>query len=267
MTLITNYKLRYIIPLCLMPIIVIEVSVFLLKTNFHIFDYYIFFYSALFLIFQLLYKKEFWGSESLQKLKKGLNNKALYIKFICYFIFSIVFNICVLSYIKHFLPYTYEYLDNLMSNIENSIANTPFIYSFFVLVILAPLVEEFLFRRLMYERLNFKYGSKIALVLPTFIFSLLHIDFLNSCVFSILMVFAYKVSGTILLPILFHFMNNLIALLLTKISEFDGVLQMGFSLYLTTVFFVALVIVVFKQTVHSSRFILQINKPSTQNNH
>jgi membrane protease YdiL (CAAX protease family) len=87
--------------------------------------------------------------------------------------------------------------------------------SFFILtVILAPLIEETVFRGLLFSRLTKKWGMTTAMVVSSLAFALLHLNPIGSFVFGIVACVFYSRTGTLLVPMVFHALNNFIVWIL-----------------------------------------------------
>lgn len=86
-------------------------------------------------------------------------------------------------------------------------------------VVVAPLVEEFLFRGLLQQSLFYHYGSVIpAMIIPTVIFALFHVGYLfyfpamvELLALGLLLAWLMSKTGNILIPILTHALFNLSA--------------------------------------------------------
>jgi len=86
-------------------------------------------------------------------------------------------------------------------------------------VIIAPLVEEFIFRGLLQQSLFYHYGSLIpALIIPTIIFALFHVGYLfylpallELIALGVLLAWLMSKTGNILIPMLTHALFNLSA--------------------------------------------------------
>ena len=97
------------------------------------------------------------------------------------------------------------------------------VYNFFIAAFVAGVSEELFFRGLLQNMFSFKRRSAIpAILITAFIFSAIHLQFfgffprfLLGIYFGFLMVW----SGSLLLPIFAHFLNNGIALLQLFITE------------------------------------------------
>jgi len=90
---------------------------------------------------------------------------------------------------------------------------------FFVVAVFAPLVEEIIFRGIMIERLGSKYGYKIAVLLSSFLFGVLHMDIIGAFIFGVVLSVLYLRTRSLLLPFLIHAANNGFAVLLIYFGD------------------------------------------------
>ncbi|PKL73548.1 MAG: CPBP family intramembrane metalloprotease [Methanobacteriales archaeon HGW-Methanobacteriales-2] len=88
-------------------------------------------------------------------------------------------------------------------------------------VIAAPIVEELLFRGVMLHRFTFKLGLKKAILTSSIIFGLLHADFIGAFVFGMVMCILYIKTGTLIIPIIGHMLNNLLAYGMQMLSNIN----------------------------------------------
>jgi len=79
---------------------------------------------------------------------------------------------------------------------------------FFVVAVFAPVVEEIIFRGIMIERFGAKYGYKIAVILSSLLFGVLHMDIIGAFIFGIVLSVLYLRTRSLLLPVLIHAANN-----------------------------------------------------------
>jgi membrane protease YdiL (CAAX protease family) len=94
--------------------------------------------------------------------------------------------------------------------------------AFVVLVILAPLIEEILFRGLLFTRLTKKWGMIRAMIVSSLVFGLLHLNPIGAFVFGIVTCVLYMRTRTLLVPMALHALNNLIAWLWMFAEEGAG---------------------------------------------
>lgn len=98
-----------------------------------------------------------------------------------------------------------------------------------VIGILMPVMEELIFRGLIYERVSNFSGEASGILLTSAIFGIYHgnlVQGVYAFCFSFLMIYAYKRTGSFLAPISFHIVSNLICLGLNRMPPLS---TMGYS--------------------------------------
>jgi len=112
--------------------------------------------------------------------------------------------------ISLFAPHFFDgLLSEVMRNRPVGVFQT--LLTFVLFVVLAPVVEEFTFRALLFTRLSAKYSPAKAIVISSLMFGLLHFDFIGAFVFGLVAATLYAQSRSLLAPIALHSVNNLIA--------------------------------------------------------
>ena len=101
----------------------------------------------------------------------------------------------------------------LLSEAETS---SPGLYNgWLIFVIVAPVVEELLFRGMIFSRWANKWGVKRAIIFSSLLFGVLHVEgTLGAFVFGVVMALLYLRTRTLLIPIACHMLNNAIAVAL-----------------------------------------------------
>ena len=94
----------------------------------------------------------------------------------------------------------YPFLPNLLSVIS--------------LVILTPILEEFIFRGFLLHRWCRTIGTQRAVILSSVIFGIVHPDPIGAIAFGIAMCILYLRTRSLLIPILCHAINNLVVWLI-----------------------------------------------------
>lgn len=84
------------------------------------------------------------------------------------------------------------------------------LFGFAVVVVIAPVVEELLFRGVLLHRWAYRYGTSTAVVCSSLIFGLLHSDPIGATVFGVLMCVIYLRSGSLWVAIICHGANNFV---------------------------------------------------------
>ncbi|QQK08452.1 CPBP family intramembrane glutamic endopeptidase [Miniphocaeibacter halophilus] len=102
---------------------------------------------------------------------------------------------------------------NLNSNpISDIIINSNPYIMFFMTVILAPIVEEYMFRYFIYKKISI-YGDKIYVLFSSLIFGMFHLNIVQGIYAFILgniLALVYVCSGKLKYPILIHMIINLL---------------------------------------------------------
>lgn len=90
-------------------------------------------------------------------------------------------------------------------------------------VILAPLMEEIVFRGLIFQRLSIRYGLTTAIVTSSVIFGLLHFEsFLGAGVFGVFMCLLFYHTKNLWVPVIVHIINNALAVAIDAWVRIDG---------------------------------------------
>ncbi len=90
------------------------------------------------------------------------------------------------------------------------------------LVIFAPVCEEIVFRGFLFTRWRRKWGPGRAALCASVLFALLHPDILGAFIFSLAMCAMYIRFRSLIVPMLAHASNNLIALILMAAELHDA---------------------------------------------
>ncbi|MBQ9161598.1 MAG: CPBP family intramembrane metalloprotease [Methanobrevibacter sp.] len=91
-------------------------------------------------------------------------------------------------------------------------------------IIFAPVVEELIFRGILFNRLKIRIGIIPAMILSSFLFGIGH-DFggiTSAFLFGMCMCILYLKTDNILIPISVHFINNVVATVM-ELTPFDAV--------------------------------------------
>ncbi|WP_459500681.1 CPBP family intramembrane glutamic endopeptidase [Bacillus sp. C1] len=87
-----------------------------------------------------------------------------------------------------------------------------YIYQFITLVLVTPIICEFIFRGFLFQRFAAKWGTAKGVIIVALLFGCFHIDFLGAVVFSIVLSIVYIRTKSLLMPISIHILNNGIVL-------------------------------------------------------
>lgn len=85
------------------------------------------------------------------------------------------------------------------------------VITFCSIVIMAPIFEEYLFRGVLLQRWSQKWNVRRAIIVSSLIFAVLHTDIIGAFLYGVVMSLLYLKTQSLLVPILCHILNNLIA--------------------------------------------------------
>ncbi len=105
---------------------------------------------------------------------------------------------------------TLFFTDNTAMELSNSILEMPFIISFFMIAILAPLSEELIFRGVFYSGYK-KNNIWVGAILSGIIFGFMHLNFNQMCyalVIGVLFAFLIEATGSIWSSVIAHIVIN-----------------------------------------------------------
>ncbi|WP_433771146.1 lysostaphin resistance A-like protein [Bacillus wiedmannii] len=128
-------------------------------------------------------------------------------------VFYITIILCMFSY-GYLILYMYSFAwitpDFIMNALHEPIVDSAggYVYQFIMVVFIAPIIGEFVFRGFLLQRFAAKWGTSIAMVVVALLFAMLHVDFLGAALFSIVLSIVYIRTKSLLMPIAIHMLNN-----------------------------------------------------------
>ncbi|QWG27092.1 CPBP family intramembrane metalloprotease [Bacillus mycoides] len=154
--------------------------------------------------------------------------------------------LCMFSY-GYLILYMYSFAwitpDFIMNALHEPIIDSTggYVYQFIMVVFIAPIIGEFVFRGFLLQRFAAKWGTSIAMVVVALLFACLHVDFLGAVVFSIVLSIVYIRTKSLLMPIAIHMLNNAFVLTSSFLVSREKIMSFAdFSNY--TTFFPGLII-------------------------
>ncbi|HDR7622330.1 CPBP family intramembrane glutamic endopeptidase [Bacillus mycoides] len=154
--------------------------------------------------------------------------------------------LCMFSY-GYLILYMYSFAwitpDFIMNALHEPIIDSTggYVFQFIMVVFIAPIVGEFVFRGFLLQRFAAKWGTSIAMVVVALLFACLHVDFLGAVVFSIVLSIVYIRTKSLLMPIAIHMLNNALVLSSSFLVSREKIMSFAdFSNY--TTFFPGLII-------------------------
>ena len=121
--------------------------------------------------------------------------------------------LCVFSY-GYLILYMYSFAwitpTFIMNALREPIMDSTggYVYQVIMVVFIAPIIGEFVFRGFLLQRFAAKWGTSIAIIVVAILFALLHVDFLGAIVFSVVLSIVYIRTNSLLMPIAIHMLNN-----------------------------------------------------------
>ncbi|SCS42575.1 CPBP family intramembrane glutamic endopeptidase [Staphylococcus caeli] len=164
-----------------------------------------------------------------QKLYQGFHNIKRHWKLIgVTFIIMIVFNAIYPYLVDTFAPEQWKFEQTQNDKLIESMYQSPLAIalSFFTIVIIAPVTEEFLFRYLLIGELGKKFNFIVMSVVSVLVFASLHVTSAKSpleivmyIIIAVGIVYVYlKTQRSLATAIALHAMNNLFAYIMTIIT-------------------------------------------------
>ncbi|MCC2399735.1 MULTISPECIES: CPBP family intramembrane glutamic endopeptidase [Bacillus cereus group] len=154
--------------------------------------------------------------------------------------------LCVFSY-GYLILYMYSFAwitpTFIMNALREPIMDSTggYVYQVIMVVFIAPIIGEFVFRGFLLQRFAAKWGTSIAIIVVAILFALLHVDFLGPVVFSIVLSIVYIRTNSLLMPIAIHMLNNAFVIGLSFLINKEEIMSFAdFSNY--TTFFPGLII-------------------------
>ncbi len=115
------------------------------------------------------------------------------------------------------------------NDIVNLVTQTDMWGTVLVVVLLAPVVEEFLFRKLLIDRVV-KYGEGIAVLLSGLMFGLFHGNlnqFFYAFIIGMMFAFIYVKTGniwyTVIMHMIINFFGSVVAVLILQVVDLEGI--------------------------------------------
>ncbi|MGP4081377.1 CPBP family intramembrane glutamic endopeptidase [Pseudalkalibacillus sp. R45] len=140
----------------------------------------------------------------------GIGKKALFT------IYHLTFSLAAVTFI--FYLFSFLLPDFLIEMLEDGDATQSFVSatsipSFFLIVLVAPIVEELVFRGTLLQKLRYKYGNVAGIVVSSAIFSLIHMNsgMIGHFTLGVFLSIFYLQTKNIWVPIICHALNNLLA--------------------------------------------------------
>lgn len=139
-----------------------------------------------------------------------------------FFIGSLI-NLLYVLFIENFFPVlfeSYQEASNSAGQLMDQAGGFQMILLFIAIVILAPIVEEIVFRGVFFNLLAGKKSTLFAMIISSLLFGVLHADtMVPTAVIGFILCFIYHKTGNLYLSMAAHGFNNLIAFVMPTLLQ------------------------------------------------
>ena len=148
-----------------------------------------------------------------------LDNKLLYLLIIPFGVFNMIWANMFVSILQMFMP---QFMIDSYSDTATAIYGSSTLLQFGAAGIFGPIVEELIFRGLIYKRTRDFSNIKVAAILSAVLFGIFHQNWVQApyaIIIGLVAVFVYEKYKSIIAPILFHMSANIASVLIAYIAS------------------------------------------------
>ena len=148
-----------------------------------------------------------------------LDNKLLYLLIIPFGVFNMIWANMFVSILQMFMP---QFMIDSYSDTATAIYGSSTLLQFVAAGIFGPIVEELIFRGLIYKRTRDFSNIKVAAILSAVLFGIFHQNWVQApyaIIIGLVAVFVYEKYKSIIAPILFHMSANIASVLIAYIAS------------------------------------------------
>lgn len=141
-----------------------------------------------------------------------------------------------------------------------SLEPTAFLFSAITSIFFAPVIEELIFRGVLFNRMKIRIGIVPAMLLSSLLFAVGH-DFggiMSAFLFGLCMCILYLKTDNILIPMAVHFINNAVATLI-DLTPFDSIITSFPWLFLLGIIVLIATILIIRYIIVETRILNQKN--------
>ncbi|MFW6389723.1 MAG: CPBP family intramembrane glutamic endopeptidase [Halanaerobiales bacterium] len=228
-----------------------DVDLFTLEQGTEIFTEYSAFISAIVIIVPtiiiariILQKRETTLKDLLLKNIDKVNGKLLLMLGITTFVF-----ILFTSYTSSIIMIIFDLSEAFLERAETMI-DVRGLQGLFLLLIVAPIAEEILFRGLFLEGIASQHSQKVAILVSAFMFSLYHMNLLQTLhtfILGLFLAYVYLKTRSLVLCIYIHFVNNFFPYIISHLQipeELAGETEMSMTITTPELMFYAFIIII-----------------------
>lgn len=144
-------------------------------------------------------------------------------------------------------------IDNTFQKISEAIKSTPIVITIICAGIIIPIVEEIIFRGLIFNRIKFQYNLTAAMLISSVVFGIYHgniIQGIYATMLGVCLAYTYNKTKNILIPIFIHISANTSVLGLSSLVENDdSALTVGIMVLVTLIFAIIGIVYFIKRKV------------------
>ena len=144
-------------------------------------------------------------------------------------------------------------IDNTFQEISEAIKSTPIVITIICAGIIIPIVEEIIFRGLIFNRIKFQYNLTAAMLISSVVFGIYHgniIQGIYATMLGVCLAYTYNKTKNILIPIFIHISANTSVLGLSSLVENDdSALTVGIMVLVTLIFAIIGIVYFIKRKV------------------
>ena len=154
-------------------------------------------------------------SENFSKIREEDNRKEIIYIFLINLLFAFII-VAIFSNLDIFYGSLYPDYVPIMGMTPNSYDPYTFFVEVLSSIIFAPIIEELIFRGILFNRLKIRIGIIAAMIISSAIFAIAHefVGIISAFLFGMCMCVIYLKTDNILMSMSIHFLNNLVAVFL-----------------------------------------------------
>lgn len=112
--------------------------------------------------------------------------------------------------------------DSQFREVSESLSSPPLIVSLICAGIIVPVVEELIFRGLIFNRIKNQYNTVAAILISSLMFGIYHMNLtqgLYATILGLCIAYVYNKVGNFLIPVMIHMSANIIVLIIGEFGE------------------------------------------------
>ena len=129
----------------------------------------------------------------------------------------------VANYVVNFIAYLFPKIVSDYSAYSSLLSFDNVFIGILIVAVLPAIFEELLFRGVIYNSFNKRYGLVCAIIVSSLLFGVYHMNVIQgvyASIFGLMLAYSYYKTDSIFVPIIFHFINNFIATVLPYIEPY-----------------------------------------------